>query len=136
MVRTVVKGEPSSVSNRKRRNATENVGEASTQGSSPETLAGCRALRSRYLAAKTRISNEREDISRFDSGKFNTIVNEVESSHQLVQKPREQVADAEALLDITSTLVSSVKGHSKDGITPSDFVNCLMRDFGRHGGAK
>ncbi|KAF5948724.1 hypothetical protein HYC85_014681, partial [Camellia sinensis] len=51
------------------------------------------------------------------------------------QKPREQVADAEALLNITNTLVTSVKAHSKEGITPSDFVNCLLRDFGRQGGA-
>ncbi|GFY99812.1 Nse4, component of Smc5/6 DNA repair complex [Actinidia rufa] len=134
MVRTVVKGEPYVVSNSRRRNATENVGEASTQGSGPETVAGRRVLRSRYLAMKTRISDEREDVSRVDSDKFNTIINEVESLHQLVQKPREQVADAEALLDITNTLVSSVKGHSKDGITPSDFVNCLLRDFGRQAG--
>lgn len=52
-----------------------------------------------------------------------------------VQKPREQVADAEALLDITSTLVSSVKAHGNEGITPSDLVNSLVRDFGRQGGA-
>ncbi|GFS37420.1 hypothetical protein Acr_00g0051910 [Actinidia rufa] len=132
MVRTVVKGEPSSVSNSRRRNATENVGEASTQGLGPETLVGRRVLRSRYLAVKTRISNEREreDISRVDSDKFNTIIIEVESLHQQGNK----VADAEALLDITNTLVASVKGHSKEGITPSDFVNCLLRDFGRQGG--
>ncbi|XP_057484920.1 non-structural maintenance of chromosomes element 4 homolog A-like [Actinidia eriantha] len=103
MGRTVVKGEPSSVSNSRRKNAAQ-----------------------RMLV--------KQDVLRVDSDKFNTIINEVESLHQLVQKPREQVADAEALLDITNTLVSYVKGHSKDGITPSDFVNCLLRDFGRRGG--
>ncbi|KAK2970048.1 hypothetical protein RJ640_029677, partial [Escallonia rubra] len=51
------------------------------------------------------------------------------------QKPREQVADAEALLDITNTLVTSVKAHGSDGVTPADFVNCLLRDFGQQGGA-
>lgn len=50
-----------------------------------------------------------------------------------VQKPREQVADAEALFDITTTLVSSVKAHGNEGITPSDLVNSLLRDFGRQG---
>lgn len=51
-----------------------------------------------------------------------------------MQKPREQVADAEALLDITNTLVTSVKAHSSEGITPSDFVTCLLRDFGEQSG--
>lgn len=49
----------------------------------------------------------------------------------LVSKPREQVADAEALLDITNTLVNSVKSHSNEGITPSDFVFGFIRDFGK-----
>ena len=55
-MRTVVKGESCSISN-SRRNATDNVGEASTQGSGPETVAGRRVLRCRYLAVKTRISS-------------------------------------------------------------------------------
>lgn len=52
----------------------------------------------------------------------------------LVQKPREQIADAEALFDITNTLVGSVKAFNIDGVTPSDFVSCLLRDFGQEGG--
>lgn len=52
----------------------------------------------------------------------------------VVQKPREQVADAEALFDITNTLVTSVKAYNSDGLTPSDFVGCLLRDFGQEGG--
>ncbi|KAL8096706.1 non-structural maintenance of chromosomes element 4 homolog A-like [Apium graveolens] len=94
-----------------------------------------RVLRSRYLAVKNLISDERDDISRVDSDKFNSIINEVESLHLLVQKPREQVADAEALLNITSTLMTSVKAHCNEGITPSDYVACLVRDFGVEGGA-
>ncbi|CAH2041538.1 unnamed protein product [Thlaspi arvense] len=107
--------------------------------------------------------HDRDDISKVDSDKFNSIINEVESLHQLDTcmkrrvrshntwfpsgyrsletktlllnlKPREQVADAEALLDITNTLVSSVKAHSNEGITPSDFVSCLLRDFGKQVG--
>lgn len=46
-----------------------------------------------------------------------------------VQKPREQVADAEALLDITNTLWTSVKSQSSAGISPSDFVTCVLNNF-------
>lgn len=52
----------------------------------------------------------------------------------LVQKPREQITDAEALFDITNTLMVSVKAYNNDGVTPSDFVSCLLRDFGQEGG--
>ncbi|CAA0812703.1 Non-structural maintenance of chromosomes element 4 homolog A [Striga hermonthica] len=51
-----------------------------------------------------------------------------------VQNPSEQVADAEALFDITNTLVTSVKAFNNEGLTPSDFVSCLLRDFGQDGG--
>lgn len=139
MVRAVVKGEPSSRNNhnsRRRKDTAEAGVESNTNsGSGPETVFQRRVLRSRYLGLKNLISEKREDISGVDSDKFNSIINEVESLHQLVQKPREQVADAEALLDITSTLVSSVKAHGNEGITPSDLVNSLVRDFGRQGGA-
>lgn len=140
MVRAVVKGEPSSSNNhysRRRKNTTDGrrVESDTNNSSGPETVFERRALRSRYLAVKNLISEKREDISRVDSDKFDSIINEVESLHQLVQKPREQVADAEALLDITATLVSSVKAHGSEGITPSDLVNSLLRDFGRQGGA-
>lgn len=50
-----------------------------------------------------------------------------------VQKPRGQVADAEALLDITNTLMTSVKAQSNEGVTPSDFVSCILKNFGRIG---
>jgi hypothetical protein len=48
-----------------------------------------------------------------------------------VQKPREQVADAEALLGLANTLVSSVKSQSNEGITPADFVSHLIKEFGQ-----
>jgi non-structural maintenance of chromosomes element 4 len=55
------------------------------------------------------------------------------SFHNAVQKPREQVADAEALLDIASTLVTSVRSQSGEEITPSDFVTVLLKNFGQQG---
>ncbi|KAI7989737.1 Serine/threonine-protein kinase TOR [Camellia lanceoleosa] len=70
---TQVKGEPSTS---KRRNIAENDVEASSNDSEPELVAERRFLRSPYLAVQTLIS---------------------------VPKPREQVADAEALLNITNT---------------------------------
>lgn len=50
-----------------------------------------------------------------------------------VQKPREQLADAEALLDIANSLVTSVKSHGNNEATPSDFVTSLLRNFGQDG---
>lgn len=95
-----------------------------------------RVLRSRYLAVKTFIDDDGEDLSRADSEKFKSIINEVEILHQLVQKPREQVADAESLLDISNSLLNSVKAHNNEGLSPSDFITCLLRDFGSTGSAR
>lgn len=50
-----------------------------------------------------------------------------------VQKPREQVADAEALQDIANSLVTSIRSQSNEGVTPSDFVSCLLREFAQIG---
>jgi non-structural maintenance of chromosomes element 4 len=55
------------------------------------------------------------------------------SFHNAVQKPREQIADAEALLDIANSLVASVRSQSSEGITPSDFVTALLKNFGQQG---
>ncbi|KAG0475552.1 hypothetical protein HPP92_015238 [Vanilla planifolia] len=88
-----------------------------------------RALRSRYLAVKNLISDERDDISRSDSQRFKSIISEVEALHRNVKKPREQVADAETLLDIAKTLVSSVRSESTEGVTPSDFVTAILKNF-------
>lgn len=89
-----------------------------------------RILRSRYLAVKNLISNERDDISRQDSKKFKSIIDEVEALHENVKRPREQVADAETLLDITSTLATSVRSQNNEGVTPSDFVTAILNNFG------
>ncbi|XP_062005465.1 non-structural maintenance of chromosomes element 4 homolog A-like [Rosa rugosa] len=97
-------------------------------------VADPRVLRSRYHTVKTILYDEREDLTRADSEKFISIIKEVESLHQLVTKPREQVADAEALLDIASTLMTSVLAHNKEGITASCFVNCILSDFRKPSG--
>ncbi|KAE8683585.1 Non-structural maintenance of chromosomes element 4-like protein B [Hibiscus syriacus] len=89
------------------------------------------SLRSRYLAVKNLMFDERDDISSTDSAKFNSIFSAVESLHQHVQRPREQIADAEALLDITNTLLTSVKATNGDGITVTDFINSLLTDFAK-----
>ncbi|XP_010928436.1 non-structural maintenance of chromosomes element 4 homolog A [Elaeis guineensis] len=106
----------------------------SSSGEGTQGVTERRVLRSRYLAVKNLIGDEKEDISRVDSGKFKSIIAEVESLHHLVQKPREQVADAEVLLDIASTLVTSIRSQSNDGVTPADFVTALLRNFGQRDG--
>ncbi|XP_021845236.1 non-structural maintenance of chromosomes element 4 homolog A isoform X1 [Spinacia oleracea] len=89
-----------------------------------------RNLRSKYLAVKNLLSG-----GAADSDKFKAMIDEVESLHKKVRKPREQVADAEALFDITSSFVKSVKAQKNEGVTPSDFVSCLLKDYGRQGRA-
>ncbi|MED6130419.1 hypothetical protein PIB30_000922 [Stylosanthes scabra] len=91
-------------------------------------------LRSRYLAFNNMINDEKDEIARADSVKFDLVFGEMERLHQLVTKPREQVADAKALLDITKCLVMSVKGHANGGLTPSEFVSRILQEFGQHGG--
>ncbi|KAK7336639.1 hypothetical protein VNO77_17185 [Canavalia gladiata] len=95
-----------------------------------QTAKGRRGLRSRYLTVTNMINDERDEMARPDSDKFDLIFNEMESLHQLVTKPREQVADAKALLDITKSLVMSVKSNVNGGLTPSDFVTHILENFG------
>ncbi|KAK2651308.1 hypothetical protein Ddye_018797 [Dipteronia dyeriana] len=93
-----------------------------------------RLLRSNYRSVQSRILEEREEIYKADSNRFDIIINQLDSLHQQVQKPREQVTDAETLLNIASSMVTSVKAENKEGITVSDFVSCLLRDFGQESG--
>ncbi|KAH6767856.1 Nse4 [Perilla frutescens var. hirtella] len=133
-----VKKEMISRSSRITRSSAQNGGEAqgATDDSEAEdTVVERRVLRSKYLNFKNRLCDERDDMSKVDSDKFKSFMDEVDSLHQLVQKPREQIADAEALFDITNTLVVSVKAYNNDGVTPSDFISCLLRDFGQEGGS-
>ncbi|CAF1929400.1 unnamed protein product [Brassica napus] len=76
-------------------------------------------------------ADSKDDLTRVDSDKFSRIFSEFENLHQKVQKPREQVADAEAFLDIANTIMSSVKSHSTNGVSPAEFVNALVNGFGQ-----
>ncbi|WVZ79393.1 hypothetical protein U9M48_026973 [Paspalum notatum var. saurae] len=93
-----------------------------------------RLLRSQYLAVKSLISDEKDAMASLDSDKFRSIISKVEGLHQLVQRPREQIADAETLLDLAASLVATVRTESVLGITPSEFVAGLLKKFGRQRG--
>ncbi|CAI9097427.1 OLC1v1033855C1 [Oldenlandia corymbosa var. corymbosa] len=113
-----------------------NLGGDSNNGGNSSRKEGLdrRVLRGRYIKVKNRICDERDDLSKADSKALESMIELVDKLHNLVEKPREQVADAEALLDITNTLASSVQAHTGDGLTPADFVSCLLRDFAQQGG--
>ena len=50
-----------------------------------------------------------------------------------MQRPREQVADAETLFDLTSTLLATVKrSQNSDGATPVDFISAILRNYSDH----
>ncbi|KAL3627519.1 hypothetical protein CASFOL_028882 [Castilleja foliolosa] len=108
--------------------------------SSPTVNCHLRSLRFRLphfeieVKPEDTVRDERDDMSKVDSEAFRTMIEEADNLHQLVQNPREQVADAEALFDITNTLVTSVKAYNNEGLTPAEFVSCLLRDFGPGGG--
>jgi len=95
-----------------------------------QTVGQRRMLRSHYHALKTSIAEERENILTAESGKFESIISKVESLHKLVQRPREQVADAETLFDLTSTLLATVKrSQNSDSATPVDFISGILRNY-------
>ncbi|WOL12033.1 non-structural maintenance of chromosomes element [Canna indica] len=105
------------------------AGEGSRSPSRPDCAVDRRALRSRYLAVMNLLSDDKDGTGSFDSDKFRSFFAEVENLHDSVQKPREQVADAEALLGITNSLFTLVKSQRNGQISPSEFVNALMRKF-------
>jgi hypothetical protein len=76
-------------------------------------------------------TEEKDELMNGDSEKFDSILQEFDKLHEQVKKPREQVADAEALLDLTRTLVGSVKSLVNEGVTPSQFVSSLLKHYAR-----
>ncbi|CAL5437820.1 unnamed protein product [Camellia sinensis] len=114
-----------------------NRGESSSVDKFTHQDNACRRLiRSQYLKIIHVIREKRDDISSVDSNKFQSIMTQVEDLHKHVQKPREQVADGEALMNLSGTLLTSVKSHIGGGVTPSDFISCLLRDFTKVQGRK
>ncbi|KAJ3677659.1 hypothetical protein LUZ60_003383 [Juncus effusus] len=102
---------------------------SSEEGGSQQGILERRNLRSQYLAVKNLIYDEKDAISKADSNKFASIITQVENLYQHVQRPREQVADAEALLDIATSLATSVKSKCHDGPTPSEFISALLSKY-------
>ncbi|KAM0932376.1 putative non-structural maintenance of chromosome element 4, Nse4/EID family [Dioscorea sansibarensis] len=104
-------------------------------GDQPDSLGveGRRVLRSRYIAIKKFI-NEGEDIMRGSLEKFWPVMTHVESLYKMVQKPREQVADAVALLDIANKLVTSVRSRTDGELTPTVFLTSLIKNSGKRYG--
>ncbi|KAI3721943.1 hypothetical protein L2E82_32963 [Cichorium intybus] len=89
-------------------------------------------LRSGYLSIQRFIRDRRDEIAAAGSKKFISLIDEVNGMHHLVKKPREQVSDAEALRDLASTLVTSIRVHSTGSVTPSLFVSSLISQFGKN----
>ncbi|KAB2037918.1 hypothetical protein ES319_D03G108700v1 [Gossypium barbadense] len=104
----------------------ESANVESNQPNREEDATDRRVLRSKYLAVMTKISDAREEISNADSNKFNIIINEVDNLHQQVSKPREQVADAEALLGLANTLATSVDETGAEEKTDTDRNMAVM----------
>ncbi|GAU12065.1 hypothetical protein TSUD_00290 [Trifolium subterraneum] len=108
---------------RERLNANHNAPEEDQNSSSR------RIIRSEFLKLKSLINEKKDDLMNTDSNKFDSILHEFDKLHDQVKRPREQVADAEALLDLTRTLLGSVKSLVNEGVTPSQFVSSLLKHY-------
>ncbi|KAI7746227.1 hypothetical protein M8C21_017692 [Ambrosia artemisiifolia] len=90
-----------------------------------------RVLRYGYLSIQNLIRDKKDEISAVSSKRFLSIINEVDGMHHLVNNPREQVSDAEALRDLANTLMTSIRVHSTGNVTPSVFVSSLITQYGK-----
>ncbi|PNY14365.1 non-structural maintenance of chromosome element 4-like protein [Trifolium pratense] len=108
---------------RERLNANDNAPEDHQDSSSR------RIIRSEFLKLKSLINEKKDDLMNTDSDKFDSILHEFDKLHDKVKRPREQVADAEALLDLTHNLLGSVKSLVNEGVTPSQFVSSLLKHY-------
>nr|XP_043634533.1 non-structural maintenance of chromosomes element 4 homolog A-like [Erigeron canadensis] len=90
-----------------------------------------RFIRSGYLSIQNLIRDRRDLIAAPTSNKFLSIIDEVEGMHHHVKKPREQVSDAEALRELSTTLLASIKVQSTGSLTPSVFVSSVITEYGK-----
>lgn len=89
-----------------------------------------RTLRANYRELQHTIQAEKEEIGSADSRKFRELVSALNDYHERVRKPREQIVDAEAVLDVTRFFVDSVKdARRRTGTTPATFVGHIIRRF-------
>lgn len=88
-----------------------------------------RVLRSHYRRLKASIADGKDGR---DGNNLNDIVSRVDDLYILVHRPREQIADAEALLDITEAFLNSVKESRKgNSIKAADLVSAIIQNFGK-----
>ncbi|EEC83860.1 hypothetical protein OsI_29840 [Oryza sativa Indica Group] len=85
------------------------------------------AIRARYAAVKDMIRAEKDGA---DMRRLGVAMGEIKQLHHKVQRPKEQVADGEALLELVNSLAITAKSKKKDGPTPSEFVTSLLTKFG------
>ncbi|XP_056683293.1 non-structural maintenance of chromosomes element 4 homolog A isoform X2 [Spinacia oleracea] len=102
----------------------------------PQSTVDRRVIRSHYAFYKNLIHEEKEELFIGESNRFGKIINEVDELFENVSNTREQVADAETLLSMADTLVTTARSYLKDGLTPSDFLTSLFREFGASIGRK
>ncbi|KAI5068101.1 hypothetical protein GOP47_0016446 [Adiantum capillus-veneris] len=96
------------------------------QNGSDQSVADRRLLRAQYRAVKMDIAERKLDADGFDH-----IFSNVEDLYSGVSRPREQIADAEALYEMTASLLASVKDFKhRHGPTASELVNSIVRNFG------
>lgn len=108
-------------------------GDGAPEGSSAreDDNAERRRLRAEYRELQHSIQAEKEAIGSADTRKFMELVSKMDELHDKVQKPREQIADAEAVLDVTRCFVDCMKdARRKTGVSPATFVGHIIRRFG------
>ncbi|KAL3828147.1 hypothetical protein ACJIZ3_016949 [Penstemon smallii] len=116
---------------RPRENGVDPVVSDNDEASEEDYALKRRNILSHYREIENRINEEKDEIANVTSDKFMAIMNQVDNMHQHVSKPREQVADAETLLGLATSLAACVKALTAGGVTPSEFVSSLIKQFGQ-----
>ncbi|XP_024529657.1 non-structural maintenance of chromosomes element 4 homolog A [Selaginella moellendorffii] len=137
----MARGESSRMGSSRRRSSAGDFGTpAPTQasqegGSGPQMSASeLRSIRSCYRDLKSEISGEKDDIVR-DSQKFNVLIGRVDSLYNKVERPREQIADLEAIRDLSACVVQYAKGMQQNGgPTSADFCSVAIHKCKDGGG--